>query len=70
MKKRNIGTYVTEFRVAMSVSTDPVETAIGNNLLIKAYRKGVGERTDGRIMQTKLLKHHSVCVGHETDLPK
>lgn len=41
-QNKNRGTYVTEFIAAMSASTDVVETANGNNLLIKAYRKGKG----------------------------
>jgi len=47
VKTKNRGTYVTEFIAAMSASTDVVETAIGNNLLIKAYRKVEGGR-EGR----------------------
>jgi hypothetical protein len=47
----------------MSASTEVVETAFDNNLLMKVYRKW-----GGRIMQTKLLEQHSACVGHDAAL--
>jgi hypothetical protein len=47
----------------MGATTDAVEMALRNNLLIKTYGKG-----EGGVMQTKLLELHSVCGGHEADL--